>query len=66
MFPTLPFAKAVAEKAAIIYQELKKENKVIEFRDIFIAATALVHDMPVLTSNKKHFTRVKGLKLQEK
>ena len=38
--PELVFSKNIAEKAAIIYQELKKENKIIEFRDIFIAATA--------------------------
>lgn len=64
--PVLPFTKTISEKAAIIFQELKKGNKIIEFRDIFIAATAIVHDLPVLTRNKKHFTRVKGLKLREK
>ncbi len=64
--PVLPFTQKIAEKAAITYQELKKENKIIEFRDIFIAATAMVHNLPVLTRNKKHFTRVKGLTLHEK
>ena len=64
--PVLPFTKTISEKAAIVYQELKKENKIIEFRDIFIAATAMVHNLSVLTKNKKHFTRVKGLKLREK
>ena len=64
--PELVFSKNIAEKAAIIYQELKKENKIIEFRDIFIAATALIHDLPVLTTDIKHFTRVNGLKLFEK
>ncbi len=64
--PELVSSKNIAEKAAIIYQELKKENKIIEFKDIFIAATALIHDLPVLTTNIKHFTRVNGLKLFEK
>lgn len=64
--PVLSFTKSIAERAALTYQELKKENMIIEFRDIFIAATAITHDMPVLTRNKKHFTRVKGLKLLEK
>jgi len=64
--PVLPFTKTTSEKAAIIYQDLRKENKIIEFRDIFIAATAMAHGLPVLTKNKKHFTRVKGLKLREK
>ena len=64
--PELVSSKNIAEKAAIIYQELKKENKIIEFKDIFIAATALIHDLPVLTTDIKHFTRVNGLKLFEK
>lgn len=61
--PVLSFTKSISEKSAMIYQQLKKENKLIEFRDIFIAATAIMHDLPVLTKNKKHFSRVKGLKL---
>ncbi len=64
--PVLPFTKTISEKAAIIYQDLRKKNTIIEFRDIFIAATAMTHGLPVLTKNKKHFTRVSGLKLQEK
>ncbi|MCV9387562.1 type II toxin-antitoxin system VapC family toxin [Reichenbachiella ulvae] len=46
--PVLSFTKIVSEKAGSIYHELRKQNQLIEFRDIFIAATALVHDMPVL------------------
>ena len=59
--PVLAFDQEVAEKSAIIYQELKKTNKLIEFRDIFIAATALVHHLPVVTRNAKHFNRIKAL-----
>lgn len=59
--PVLAFNQEVAEKSAIIYQELKKTNKLIEFRDIFIAATALVHHLPVVTRNAKHFNRIKTL-----
>ncbi len=29
----------------------------------FIAATCLVHDIPVSTSNKRHFSRVPGLRV---
>ena len=62
-FQVLEFSKAVAFRAAEIYQQLKKENQLIEFRDIFIAATSLEFDYPVLTLNKKHFQRIKGLNL---
>ena len=44
---TLPFDDGVSETAAIFFRELKTKNKLIEFRDIFIAATAHVHDLPV-------------------
>lgn len=57
----LPFTKQIAEKSAEIYHNLRLKNKMIEFRDIFIAATAIVHDLPVLTHNTKHFERIDGL-----
>jgi predicted nucleic acid-binding protein len=59
--PVLPFSQEIAEKAAMIFHELKNANKLIEFRDIFIAATAIVHHFPVLTRNIKHFKRIDGL-----
>ena len=57
----LPFNKEVAEKAATIYQDLRRSNNIIEFRDIFIAATAIVYTLPVWSTNKKHFNRIKDL-----
>ncbi|TFF40065.1 type II toxin-antitoxin system VapC family toxin [Mucilaginibacter psychrotolerans] len=57
----LPFSNEVALKAAEIYHDLKKQNKLIEFRDIFIAATCIVNELPIATLNKKHFQRIEGL-----
>jgi len=51
--------------AAEVYHDLRKRNKMIEFRDLFIAATAIAHDLPVLTLNKKHFERIKGIEIKE-
>ncbi|NGM66838.1 type II toxin-antitoxin system VapC family toxin [Sphingobacterium sp. SGR-19] len=62
-FITLPFTDQVAQKAAEIYHVLRKRNQMIEFRDIFIAATCLVHDLPIVTLNKKHFKRIDNLKI---
>jgi tRNA(fMet)-specific endonuclease VapC len=59
----LPFTDSVAIKAAQIYHQLKLSNQIIEFRDIFIAATCIVNELPIATLNKKHFTRIKGLKI---
>lgn len=57
----LPFNEAVAIEAAQIFHQLKAANKLIDFRDIFIAATCLVNNLPILTFNKKHFERIEGL-----
>lgn len=59
----LPLTKPVAEKSAEIYQRLRQSNKMIEFRDIFIGATAILHDLPILTHNEKHFKRIDGLSM---
>jgi len=59
----LPFTDEVALKAGQIYHNLRSSNKMIEFRDIFIAATCLTFNLPIATLNKKHFRRVDGLKI---
>jgi tRNA(fMet)-specific endonuclease VapC len=59
----LPFTKKTAEKAGEIYLSLKRENKLIETKDLFIAATALSHRLPLLTLNVKHFDRIEGLRI---
>lgn len=46
-----------------MYHVLRTRNQMIEFRDIFIAATCLVHDLPIVTLNKKHFKRIDDLKI---
>lgn len=62
-FIILPFSEDVAKQAGIIFHQLKKKNQLIEFRDIFIAATCILYDMPLKTANTKHFTRIEGLRL---
>ena len=59
--PVLGFTEQVAIRSAKIFHELKEANRLIEFRDIFIAATALTNDLPVLTLNRKDFRRIKNL-----
>ena len=62
-FIILNFNKLIAIEAAKIYNLLKKKNQLIEFRDIFIAATCIVNNQPLLTRNTKHFSRIEDLKL---
>jgi predicted nucleic acid-binding protein len=60
----LPFDEEVCIRASEIYHDLRKTNNMIEFRDIFIAATCLVHNLPIATTNKNHFQRIKGLNIE--
>ena len=60
----LPFDEEVSIQASRIYHDLRKTNKIIDFRDIFIAATCLIHNLPIKTTNKKHFQRIKELKIE--
>lgn len=61
--PTVPFTNDVAQTAADLHLQLKARNKIIEFRDLFIAATALAYNQPLLTKNIKHFSRIDSLQL---
>ncbi|WP_353722113.1 type II toxin-antitoxin system VapC family toxin [Dyadobacter sp. 676] len=59
----LPFDEEVSLKAAEIYHNLRRRNMMIEFRDIFIAATAIIFQLPIKTPNKDHFQRIETLEL---
>ena len=59
----IDFDRNIAKTASIIYRDLRSKNKLIEFRDILIRATALQYDFPVATLNIKHFERIENLQL---
>lgn len=58
-----PFTRETAERAGEIYRLLRDKNKLIDFRDIFIGATALIHELPLMTLNLDHFERIEGLEI---
>lgn len=60
---SLPLTSDVAQQAAGIYQLLRVQNQLVEIRDMFIAATAIVFDLPLLTLNTRHFARIQSLRL---
>lgn len=60
---TLPVDREVVLEAAQIHVTLLKQNLAIGLPDTLIAATALVHQLPLLTVNVKHFSRVNQLQL---
>lgn len=58
--------KVISEEARRIYINLKKINKLIPFSDLFIAATAVNSNIPLVTLNKKHFEFIEGIELLQK
>lgn len=58
-----PFDSAAALAAVDIQNNLKKFRKSIDKADLFIAATAVAHNLSFDTLNHKHFESIEGLKL---
>ncbi|NBO94114.1 MAG: type II toxin-antitoxin system VapC family toxin [Planctomycetia bacterium] len=60
-YPVLPWTKEVSWQYGEIYRFLATEGRLIGANDLWIAATALVHGMNVVTDNQDEFQRVPGL-----
>lgn len=60
----LPVVTAIADISASIYAELRRNNLIISHTDVLIGATALYHNLAVVTNNQSHFQRIPGLQLQ--
>ncbi|MCD6227787.1 type II toxin-antitoxin system VapC family toxin [Candidatus Micrarchaeota archaeon] len=60
----LPMNRAAADTAAEIYNNLKKMGKPIDEPDYLIAGICLSNGIKtIVTQNKKHFEKIKGLKV---
>jgi predicted nucleic acid-binding protein len=64
-FTILDLDSRAARQAADIVAQLKIKRKTIDKPDLFIAATAVVHELTLDTLNVKHFTHIE-LKLADK
>lgn len=59
----LPFDRECAIEAGTINAELLETGERIELPDVQIAATARVHNLPLITGNADHFERIDGLRV---
>lgn len=57
----IPFDETTVDHAVVINSALKSKRKQIALADLFIAATAVSHNLPFATLNRKHFDRIVGL-----
>ena len=60
-YPVLPWTKEISWQYGEIYRALSASGQLIGTNDIWIAASALVHGMKVVTNNLSEFERVPGL-----
>ena len=59
----LDFTIAAARRHAQLYAELSQQGRLIGAHDMIIAATALHHNLSLLTENVEEFSRVAGLRV---
>ena len=59
----LPITEAITQQATSLMEALTLSHG-LQMGDALIAATALVHQLPVLTGNVKHFAAVPGLLIE--
>jgi predicted nucleic acid-binding protein len=61
-----PFGRAEAQRCAEIREVLRSEGKRVRQRalDLMIAATALEHDLTLVTNNAADYQDVPGLRLR--
>lgn len=59
----VPLDELSVDTAVNINSVLKKKRKQIDLADLFIAATAVAHNLPLATLNRKHFDRIDTLQL---
>ena len=62
-FQLLNLNLPIVEKFAEIRSYLRRRGELISDFDMLLGATALHHDLTVLTYNKRHFERIPDLKL---
>jgi len=55
----------VAWKYGQTFRYLRDNGLLIGTNDLWIAATALAYDLPVVTRNRRHFLRVPGLEVSD-
>lgn len=62
-FDILPMDQQTANHYAVATKHLRGLNQLIGTNDLWIAAAAIAHKLPLVTNNTAHFNRVPGLSL---
>lgn len=63
LYLVLPYDRLIARRWAELKVEVESKGNALEINDLWIAATALRHGIPLATNNRRHFERVPDLQL---
>ena len=63
IYPILPVAQSVIEPFAEIKAELQATGTPLDDMDLLIAATAMSHNLTLVTNNENRFSRIPGVSL---
>ncbi len=63
--PSVPFDDACAEEYGIIRSDLSRAGRPIGLNDLLIAAAARAHDLILVTSNVREFSRIPALEVED-
>ena len=61
----IAYEDASAHRFGMLKVELERRGERLDDADLQIAATALSRDLPLVTHNSRHFSRVRGLTLED-
>lgn len=61
----IDYNRAAADRFGRLRAVLRREGITVAPLDLQIAATALAHDLTLVTHNTRHFERVPGLRLED-
>lgn len=62
-FEIVSIDENIAKKASFIFKDAEKIGRPMDIRDIFIAATCIMHNLEFITLNRKDFEHIRELKL---
>lgn len=60
-YVVLPLTDPIVERFARVRADLRRRGQLIPDLDLLIGATALQHDLALLTRNVRHYGRIPGL-----
>ena len=63
--PVLGINRTIARRFALARGELRAKGQLTSQTDLFIAVTAIYHNLTVVTRNYRDFQRIPGLKLYQ-